>query len=195
LAKDSENFVCVTLGTGIGAGIYVDGRIHRGANGGAGELGHMILDMEPDAPLCGCGNRGCFEALASGLAIARMARDIFANLPASSVSSGLDAEEAITARWVTRLANQGNASAVRILRETGNIIGIGFANVVNLFNPDRIIVTGSLVEAGDLILKPAMEVMMQRAFSNNAKFVRVIKSELQNRAGVLGAAALCRFEV
>jgi len=177
LAGQNRNFVCVTLGTGIGAGIFIDGKIYRGSTGGAGELGHMILDFSTDAPVCGCGNRGCFEALASGIAIARSAKKVFSR-------------EEITAFDVAKMAQEGNEAALRILAAAGNIIGIGFANIVNLFNPEKIIVTGSLVENEDLILKPASETMVQRAFSTNAKAVEVIKSNLGNRAGVLGAAAL-----
>ena len=176
-ARDNRNFVCVTLGTGIGAGIFIDGRIYRGSTGGAGELGHMILDLNPDAPVCGCGNQGCFEALASGIAIARRAAKIFGR-------------EEISAHDVARMAQEGNGRARELLADTARIIGIGFANIVNLFNPEKIIVTGSLAESEDLILKPAIETMMGRAFSTNAKVVEVIRSPLKNRAGVLGAAAL-----
>ena len=195
VARNNENFVCVTLGTGIGAGIFINGSIYRGSTGGAGELGHMILDFSPDAPLCGCGNRGCFEALASGTAIARKAKEIFAMHPDSLISSGLGAEGEITAQMVAKLAQKGNKFALKILRDAANIIGIGFANIVNLFNPEKIIVTGSLIKAEDLILKPAIKTMMQRAFSTNAKIVRVVKSELNNKAGVLGAAALGRTQL
>lgn len=195
VARDNENFVCVTLGTGIGAGIFINGSVYRGSTGGAGELGHMILDFSPDAPLCGCGNRGCFEALASGTAVARKAKEIFATHPDSLISSGVEAEGEITARMVTKMAQKGNKVALKILKDAANIIGIGFANIVNLFNPEKIIVTGSLVEAEDLILKPAIKIMTQRAFSTNAKVVKVVKSELNNKAGVLGAAALGQIKL
>jgi glucokinase len=176
-AKENKNFICVTLGTGIGAGVFIGGKIYRGSVGGAGELGHLILDCSPDAPICGCKNRGCFEALASGIAIARRAREIFAR-------------EDITAHDVTKMARKGNRQALKILEQAAEIIGIGFANIVNLFNPEKIVVTGSLCEAEELILKPAIRTMMERAFSTNAKAVTVVKSSLNNRAGVLGAAAL-----
>lgn len=195
VARNNENFVCVTLGTGIGAGIFINGSIYRGSTGGAGELGHIILDFSPDAPLCGCGNRGCFEALASGTAIARKAKEIFAMHPDSLISSGVGAEGEITAQMVAKLAQKGNKFALKILKDAANIIGIGFANIVNLFNPEKIIVTGSLIKAEDLILKAAIKTMMQRAFSTNAKIVRVVKSELNNKAGVLGAAALGRTQL
>lgn len=190
LAKNNENFVCVTLGTGIGAGIFINGSIYRGPTGSAGELGHMILDFSHDAPLCGCGNRGCFEALASGTAIARKAKEIFAIHPDSLLSSWVGIDGEITAQLVVNMARKGNRFALKILKDTANIIGIGFANIVNLFNAEKIIVTGSLVEAEDLILKPAIKITMQRAFSTNAKVVNIVKSELNNKAGVLGAAAL-----
>ena len=195
VARNNENFVCVTLGTGIGAGIFINGSIYRGSTGGAGELGHMILDFSPDAPLCGCGNRGCFEALASGTAIARKAKEIFAMHSDSLISIGVGAEGEITAQMVAKLAQKGNKFALKILKDAANIIGIGFANIVNLFNPEKIIVTGSLIKAEDLILKSAIKTMMQRAFSTNAKIVRVVKSELNNKAGVLGAAALGRTQL
>lgn len=176
-ARDNRNFVCVTLGTGIGAGIFIDGKIYRGSTGGAGELGHMILDFSPGAPVCGCRNQGCFEALASGIAIALRAAKVFGR-------------KEITAHDVVRMAQEGNGQALELLADTARIIGIGFANIVNLFNPEKIIVTGSLAESEDLILKPAVATMMGSAFSTNAKVVRVVRSTLENRAGVLGAAAL-----
>jgi glucokinase len=178
LAKNNENFVCVTLGTGIGAGIFINGSIYRGPTGSAGELGHMILDFSHDAPLCGCGNRGCFEALASGTAIARKAKEIFARHPNSFISAGMGAEREITAQMVAEMAQKENKFALKIFKDVANIIGIGFANIVNLFNPEKIIVTGSLVEGEDLILKPAIKTMMRRAFSTNARVVTVVKSEL-----------------
>lgn len=183
-ARDSENFVCVTLGTGIGGGIFVNGEIYRGATGGAGEIGHMILDFSPDAPLCGCGKRGCFEALTAGNAIARKAKELSVRYP------NFLAEKEITAKMVIEMAQRGNELAIGILNDVANIIGVGFANIVNLFNPEKIIVTGSLAEAEDLILKPAVETMKQRAFSTNARFVKVVKSEIDNKAGTYGAAAL-----
>lgn len=176
-AKENSNFVCVTLGTGIGAGIFIDGKIYRGFTGGAGELGHMILDLSPDAPTCGCRNLGCFEALASGIAIARRAEKVFGR-------------EEISARDVARMAQEGNEQALELLADVARIIGIGFANIVNLFNPEKIIVTGSIAESEELILQPAIDTMMGRAFSTNAKVVKVVRSTLENRGGVLGAAAL-----
>ncbi|MFH2043739.1 MAG: ROK family protein [Pseudomonadota bacterium] len=176
-AAENGNFVCVTLGTGIGAGIFINGKLYRGSTCGAGELGHMILDFSLDAPVCGCGNRGCFEALVSGTAIARMAETVFS-------------KKNITAYDVAKMAQTGNLQAIEIFNHAARIIGIGFANIVNLFNPEKIIVSGSLAQAEDLFLKQAIKIMMKRTFSTNAKSVAVVKSSLGNRGGVLGAAAL-----
>jgi len=195
LAKSTANFVCVAFGTGIGAGIFVNGKLCRGFEGGAGEVGHMILDYSPDAPVCGCGKRGCFESLASGNAIARMAKEMAASDPnpfpaTENVSKPFE----LTAEKIAELASQGNESAIKILKNVSYFIGVGFANLVNLLNPEKIIVTGSAINPEEIILKPAINTMKKLAFSTNAKNVEVVKSENGNKAGLLGAAALCLLE-
>jgi glucokinase len=151
----------------------------------------MILDYSPDAPICNCGNRGCFESLASGNAIARMAKEMAASYPGSfPASEKADKSVEMTAEKIAELALQGNESALKILKDVSYFIGVGFVNLVNILNPEKIIVTGSAINPEDIILKPAIRTMKKLAFSTNAKNVEVVKSENGNKAGLFGAAAL-----
>ncbi|MFA4843803.1 MAG: ROK family protein [Candidatus Margulisiibacteriota bacterium] len=167
--RDAKDFIYVTVSTGIGGGIIIDRKLYRGAIGAAGEFGHMIID--PHGPICGCGNYGCFEALASGTAIKKRA--------------GLDAIS------VELAARQGDEKALRVIRETAHYLAIGFANLVNVFNPELIVVGGGVSKMRELLFTPIREEFKKYALTLPAKNVKIVRAKLGDEVGVLGAIALC----
>lgn len=187
--KGVWNIVMITIGTGIGGGIIINDKIYRGVTGSAAEIGHMVIDI--NGPRCQCGNFGCFEELASGDAIARRAR---AALKKPSTSSMLDMVEGnlkkITGEVVTRAAREGDKLARQILQDVGFIIGIGLANIINIFNPGMVILGGGVMEGDEFIIKVAREVVAKRALIPNKDVVKIVHAKLGNKAGILGAAAL-----
>jgi len=184
-----SNLICVTIGTGIGSGLVVDGRLVRGVTEGAGEIGHMTI--EKDGPVCNCGNRGCLEALAAGPAIARRAREAVAN-GADTVMPALvgGRAEMIDASVVAQAARQGDPVAWEILEMTALYLGIGIANYINLVNPELVIIGGGVAQAGELLLAPIRRVVGQRAMKTQAASARIVPARLGEDAGVIGAAAL-----
>ena len=189
--KDVEHQVFMTLGTGVGGGVITHGVLLRGAQGAGGELGHVTLD--PDGPLCGCGNRGCLEALASGTAIQRRARE-FANDRPTSALGRLAIQRQVLGEDVTRLAEEGDEAAVAVLEETGRWLGIGVAGFVNIFNPEVVAVGGGASRAGEFILGPARREVKLRARSPSRDLAEIKEATLGPASGVLGAAALARGE-
>ena len=189
--KDVEHQVFITLGTGVGGGVITHGVLLRGAQGAGGELGHVTLD--PDGPLCGCGNRGCLEALASGTAIQRRARE-FANDRPTSALGRLAIQRQVLGEDVTRLAEEGDEAAVSVLEETGRWLGIGMAGFVNMFNPEVVAVGGGASRAGEFILGPARREVKLRARSPSRDLAEIKEATLGPASGVLGAAALARGE-
>ena len=189
--KDVDHQIFITLGTGVGGGVITHGVLLRGAQGAGGELGHVTLD--PDGPVCGCGNHGCLEALASGTAIRRRAREIANDHPGSALGR-LAMERQVLGEDVTELARKGDEASVRVLRETGRWLGIGVAGFVNMFNPEVVAVGGGASRAGDLILEPVREEVRLRARSPSRDLVEIKEATLGPASGVLGAAALARGE-
>jgi glucokinase len=185
----AEHFVYVGLGTGIGGGIVIHGELLRGAQGSAGELGHVTID--PTGPRCACGNRGCLEAYSSGSAIERRAREVAAEQPYSALGR-LASERRVLGEDVGRLAREGDEASLSVLEEAGRWLGIGLAGFVNIFNPEVVAVGGGVMASGDLILKPAREEVHLRARSPGRDLVEVRQATLGADSGVLGAAALAR---
>jgi glucokinase len=183
--------VFITLGTGVGGGIITHGVLLRGAQGAGGELGHVTID--PTGPRCGCGNYGCLEALASGTAIQRRAREL-ANERPNSVLGRLAIERQVLGEDVTRLAREGDEVSNSVLEETGRWLGIGLAGFVNTFNPEVITVGGGASRAGELILESARKEVQLRARSPSRDLVEIKEATLGPESGVLGAAALARGE-
>jgi glucokinase len=189
--KDVEHQVFITLGTGVGGGVITHGVLLRGAQGAGGELGHVTLD--PEGPLCGCGNHGCLEALASGTAIQRRARE-FANARPGSALGRLAIQRQVLGEDVTRLAEEGDEAAVSVLEETGRWLGIGVAGFVNMFNPEVVAVGGGASQAGEFILEPVRKEVKLRARSPSRDLAEIKEATLGPASGVLGAAALARGE-
>jgi glucokinase len=187
--SDVDHLVFVTLGTGIGGGVISHGVLLRGAQGAGGELGHVTIDAT--GPRCSCGNRGCLEALASGTAIGRRAREVASEKPRSALGR-LAVKRKILGEDVTELAREGDEVALSVLEETGTWLGIGLAGFVNIFNPEVVAVGGGVVEAGELILEAARKEVYLRARSPSRDLAEVKVATLGPESGVLGAAALAR---
>ena len=189
--KDVENLILVTLGTGVGGGVISHGVLLRGARGTGGELGHITV--QPAGPRCGCGNRGCLEALASGTAIARRGRQV-ATEQRDSALGRLAAERAPLGEDVLDLAREGDEAAAKVLREAGTWLGIGLATFVNIFDPEVIAIGGGASAAGDLVLEPARRELRLRSHSPSRELVEIRVATLGAKSGMLGAAALVRNE-
>ena len=186
--KGCENLICITVGTGIGSGLIVNGRLVRGASNAAGEIGHIKLQMH-DGPICGCGDTGCMEAFASGPSIVAMAEDYIRGGKSTKFREMAEGG-AITPYIVCEAAKAGDPVAQRIFTITGEYIGIGMASVVNLLNPEKIIVGGGVADAGDFLLAPLTETLKKRAMKIAGSAVEVVPAQLGNTAGVIGASLL-----
>ncbi|KKQ95436.1 MAG: Glucokinase [candidate division CPR2 bacterium GW2011_GWC1_39_9] len=187
-AKNSDEVVMLTLGTGIGSGIISAGKLMRGFTGTAAELGHMIIDPESKVK-CGCGSYGCFETKASGKALVRIARDKLQDKPASLIldyAQGRD--EYITGPFVTKAARNGDKIALQCFEELSRWLGIGLINIVNIFNPELVVLGGGLADAYDLFVPEATDHAKKDAMSPNKENFRVVKAVLGNDAGIYGAA-------
>lgn len=192
--QGSRQFIYITVSTGIGGGIVLDGRLYTGAHGAAGEVGHMVV-MPDDGPLCGCGQRGCLEALASGTAIARRARQ---RLQAQSNRESLlwelaDGElERVDARLVGEAARRGDRLACEVLDETWRYLGAGLVTLANLFDPEVIALGGGVSRLGEMMLRPLQEHLRRHAVAGPATGTRLVLAKLGPDAGVVGAAWVAR---
>jgi glucokinase len=189
VGSEADHLVFVTLGTGIGGGVIAHGFLLRGAQGSGGELGHVTI--QGTGPRCACGNRGCLEALASGTAIQRRAREVAVEHPGSALGR-LAAERKVLGEDVTRLAREGDEAALSVLEEAGRWLGIGLAGFVNVFNPEVVAIGGGVAKAGEFILEAARQEVYLRARSPSRDLVEVKEAALGPDSGVLGAAALAR---
>jgi len=189
-----RNFIYITLGTGIGGGILIDGKIYTGAIGAAGEVGHMTID--DNGPICNCGNKGCWETLASGTALAKEARRRIVGGVRTSILeyAGGDIEK-VTPEAIHAAAQQGDSLAKELIARTGYYVGVGLANLVNIFNPELIVIGGGLSNIGDMLFKPAFKVAGERAFKEAFQAVRFAAAGLGPNSGVLGAAAFAFQEM
>jgi glucokinase len=187
-AQGCDDVSLVTLGTGIGSGFVVEGRLVRGATGAGAELGHTIVD--PHGPQCGCGLRGCLEQLASGTAIARMAREAMASDPDSLILALAGSVGAIRSEHVSEAATKDDETARAVLRLAGRSLGIGLSNVVNLFDPQVIVLGGGLVQVGEPYLGPARDQLFRMTTEQHRRPKRLDVTALGHDAGILGAAAL-----
>jgi predicted NBD/HSP70 family sugar kinase len=176
--REASDLLYVTASTGIGAGLVVGGRLFRGAGGTAGEIGHTTID--DGGPICRCGSRGCLETFASLPAILELLRP--------SLGDELTGEDVI------RRAGEGDLGCRRAIGDAGSHIGAALANACNLINPQRIVVGGSLVQTGEVLLEPMREAVQRRAIPSAAEDVEVVAGELGARAEVLGALALVLYE-
>ncbi len=186
--KGYNNIICITVGTGIGSGIIMNGRLVRGANSSAGEIGHMIL-KETGGNFCGCGGVGCFETLASGPSIVEMAEKYIMGGKSAKFRE-LAGEGPITPEIVARAAGFGDEVAKTIFKTAGYWIGIALTNVVNLLNPEVVIIGGGVAKCGDLLLDPVRKTVQEKALKTATENLQILPAQLGNDAGVIGASLL-----
>ncbi|MHC1785239.1 MAG: ROK family protein [Anaerolineaceae bacterium] len=203
--RGSRHMCYVTFSTGCGMGIIIDRRLYRGATGTAGEIGHTVVN--PEGPPCTCGKRGCLMSYACGMAMDRMAHDCLQcdenTLLKSFCNGGLqcgdntllkalcsDGQEHISAEKITEAAEQGDPAALHVLATAGRYFGIGLSTVVQVLNPDTIVIGGGLTHIGPLLLDPCIQALKENIHPVLVNSARILLSELWNDAGVIGAGAL-----
>ena len=186
-AKSYSNFIFVSLGRGIGAGIFIDGKIYRGSIGLAGELGHITVSE--NGPICNCGNRGCLEAIASSDGIIRRAREGMGKGIVTSISSAINGNfDDLSVKIIAKAAEEGDKFAYYIINRTGEYIGIAIASALNLFGSDLIVLGGGVSKCGDILLSAIKRTVKTRALNVISKKVTIIKTQLDDNIAALGAA-------
>lgn len=193
-SRNIKNLVYIAVGTGIGGGIVTEGQLRMGADGCAGEIGHMVI--KSNGPLCNCGNKGCLEALASGTAMAKEAVRRLRHGEKSSLNNMAKGRlENITAKMIGEAARGGDYLAGDVVNRAAYYLGIGMVNLVNIFNPERIVVGGSVARIGNLLLNPARKVVGERAFFLPAHTVRIVRAKLGDNSAIIGAALFAFQEI
>jgi len=182
--RGEQNLAYIKIGTGIGAGLLLEGQIYRGVTGSAGEIGHLTI--EENGPLCACGNHGCLEAIAGGRAIAQQAREI-AQKDQRTELANIKPIESITARDVASAARLGDLAAQQILNRAGTYVGIAIAGVVNMFNPGMVIIGGGVAQSGDILLEPIRLAVQRRSLPAATRAVRITTAMLGRRSSSMGA--------
>jgi glucokinase len=193
-AREFRDVFYLAIGTGIGAGMILDGQLHRGTLGFAGEFGHCKIDTE--GLECGCGSAGCLETVASGPNIVRRVREQLFSDPSFSISQlAKDMEGTLTCEQIFQAAKQRDQLACMVLRETGMYLGAAVANVINLLNVEIVVIGGGVMAGGDLLLEPVREEARKRTISSAYDCCRVVAGQLGQDAGIIGAAMLARDAV
>jgi len=193
-ARGAENAVMLTIGTGIGGGLILNGEIYRGATGAGAELGHTVIEI--DGPPCqgNCPGHGCVETLASGTAVGREGREAAEREPDSALGAMLAAGETIDGKAVTEAALSGDETARGVFDLVGSRLGVALTSFANIFEPEVFVIGGGVIAAGDLLLDPARRELAARALPP-MKEIPVVAAELGADAGMIGAAAMARIEL
>ncbi len=186
--RGCRHMVYYNIGTGIGAGIIIDGEIYRGANGNAGELGHV--PVLPEGPLCDCGNRGCLEALSSGTAIGRRGEEAVRRQPWRGTGIRQAAEGPVSAKAVFNAARAGDGLALELVNETCRFLGMGVAAAMNALAPEAIVIGGSVANAGNVLLEPLREQADRFLMPVHRPQLKILPALLKGNSGLLGAVAL-----
>ncbi|MBY0359245.1 MAG: ROK family protein [Candidatus Obscuribacterales bacterium] len=187
--RGSANFVCIFIGTGIGSGVVVDGKILRGASGTAGEVGHTVI--YPYGRPCGCGASGCLEAYASRTAIAKVVASEVARGHECLVADKIDPSKGILrSKSISQALEAGDPLVTRAVLEGARFMGLGLATVINFLNPERIILGGGLIEASDMYFQVAKDEAMMRGLKIATRKLEIVKAGLGDYAGIVGAAQL-----
>lgn len=186
----AENMIAITLGTGVGSGLIVNGQIVNGVNGAAGEIGHILVD--PEGARCNCGRIGCLETIVSATGIVRQATEMIKKHPNNDLANYYKENTVINAKAIFDLANKGNAMCKEIIEKTANTLGLAIANMATMTNPSIVLIGGGVAKAGDDFLK-----LIRTSFNNNALSSISSKctlklAKLGNDAGVFGAAYLVK---
>ena len=191
--RGCSDMVMITIGTGIGGGAVIDGELRIGSTEGFAEVGHMTI--LPDGPFCGCGNRGCWEALAGRDAIVQRAVSKIQEGRKTAISDMVDFRlGSVTPALIAHAAEQGDEVALEVLEEIGYYLGIGIANLIQLYNPEMLVVGGGIAQAGRWLFEPILRTVRARAHMVPAATCRIVPSQLADDAGVIGAAALAARE-
>jgi len=192
--KDIDDLIYITVSTGIGGGIVINKRAYHGFDGAAGEVGHMIV--EPDGPQCGCGNYGCLESLASGTAIAREGKKLVKSEQVETMIREMSSNdpEQVDALLIAEAAQKGDKIAQDLYSKAGWYLGIGLANLINLFNPEMIVLGGGIMKDKELLDDSLEKSLEDRALPSSLKQVNICKVKLGDEAGVKGAIAVAMEE-
>jgi len=191
--RGTRTLVGLTLGTGIGGGIVLDGQIYHGCSDVAGEIGHMTIDS--NGRRCKCGNYGCLEQYASGPAIAvRAIEGIEAGAESVLVEMVNGRLEDITAATVYEATRQGDDYATEVMKDTAKFLGAGVASIINILNPEMVVIAGGVTRAGDTLFEPLRAEVRKRSFRSAQECCRIVSAELPGTAGVVGAAAVFKVE-
>ncbi|MEO8908614.1 MAG: ROK family protein [Gemmatimonadaceae bacterium] len=193
-AVGGRNVVGMTLGTGIGGGLILEGKLYHGASDVAGEIGHTTIDST--GRLCKCGNYGCLEAYASGPAIAERAREALRGDEGQSILLAMAGgnPKKITAQTVYEASKKGDSLAREVVRETARFLGAGVSNLLNIFNPDTVVLAGGVTQAGDALFEPLRAEVRRRAFKPAVEACRIVPGALPLSAGVVGAIATFKMQ-
>ncbi len=184
-----KDFIMITLGTGVGGGFVVNGKIFRGEDGGAGEIGHITVNM--DGPLCGCGNHGCVEAYVGQKYLSRRVGEQLKNHPGSLINKLIDGDTGkLEPKTISDAAAKGDEFALQVWKETGTYLGTAVASAFNMFDMATLIIGGGVAKAGKPLFDSIEATVKERVLSPLKPRVKVIKAKLENSAGILGAAAL-----
>lgn len=190
-AKGAENAVVITLGTGVGSGIIIGGKIYSGSNFAGGEIGHTVISV--DGRPCTCGRRGCFEAYSSATGLVNITRDYAEKSPDSLMAKMIQQDGRISARTAYAAMKQGDEAGRIVTDEYVKYLAVGIANVINIFQPDVLCIGGGVCNEGDTLLVPLKKAVKEQVYSkNSAKNTEIVICSLGNDAGIIGAAMLHR---
>ena len=192
LQRSLSNFLVIKVGTGIGCGIVCHGEVYRGANGSAGDVGHICVDV--NGPRCHCGNLGCIEIMAGGPAIARMGMEAAACGESALLAECLQGNGVITPLDVAQASRNGDAAANRIIQHAGNLIGQMLASVVNFFNPSHVFIGGGVTRTGPLFLASVRQSVYQRSLALSTRHLEIQYTPLAEQGGLVGAGVLAMQE-
>ncbi len=184
-AKGAKHAVCITLGTGVGGGIIIDGKIYCGSNFGGAEIGHTVIDV--NGPMCSCGRKGCFEVFSSATGLIRMTKEALAAHPESAMKD----EERITGRTAFNYMRAGDETAKQVVDDYIRYLAAGITNTINIFQPDILCIGGGVCNEGDPLLLPMKEIVKKEVYTRNSpKNTEIVIAKLGNDAGIIGAAFL-----
>ena len=184
-AKGATHAVCITLGTGVGGGIIIDGKIYCGSNFGGAEIGHTVIDV--NGPMCSCGRKGCFEVFSSATGLIRMTKEALAAHPESAMKD----EERITGRTAFNYMRAGDETAKQVVDDYIRYLAAGITNTINIFQPDVLCIGGGVCNEGDPLLLPMKEIVKKEVYTRNSpKNTEIVIAKLGNDAGIIGAAFL-----
>jgi len=185
--RDVDTLVCVAIGTGIGGGMVINGKLHMGLDGTAGEIGHQVID--PYGPPCSCGSRGCLETFASGPAITAMALKAISHGRMTKIAEMVSYDlNRVTPEIVYRAAQDGDPVAKDIYERAGFYLGVGIANLITVLSPQMVVIGGGVAQAGDLLLEPVRRTIRERVHVTPLDKVQIVPAELGTNAGLIGAA-------